>query len=369
MSVWLTASAVGAELAARWDLDAEQVALLTTVVQLGFVLGTAIAALLNLADIVPARAYFAASAAAAALANAAVLVAPGFGWALVARLLTGFFLAGVYPPSMKMMATWFRAARGMAIGAVVGALTIGKATPYVLKLIDGAALEPVLLGSSAGALLGGVLVGAFYRDGPYPFPRTRFSWGLVGRVVRDRPTRLATGGYLGHMWELYAAWASIGLFFDRVLGHGPRADLAAFAMIAAGGPGAYLAGRWADAWGRERTTIWMMAISGSCALTLGWLTGGPTWLVVGLALVWGFTIVADSAQFSAVVTEVAPADAVGTALTLQTSVGFLLTTVSIQLVAGVADRVGWGPAYAMLAVGPVLGIVSMVRLRRLRAAR
>lgn len=366
MSEWFTASAVAPELQARWSLSAGEAAWLTTLVQLGFVGGTAAAALLNLADVWSSRWYFALSSLAAAVANLALLWIPGFGMALAARFLTGFFLAGVYPPGMKMIATWFRSARGMAIGTVVGALTVGKATPYLLKALGGVGIGPVVVGASTAGAVAGLLVLALYRDGPYAFARRPFSWGLVGRIVRHRPTMLATGGYLGHMWELYAAWSSIGLFFLAVLGAGWQAELAAFGMIAAGGLGAVLAGRWADAWGRERTTIIMMALSGTCALTIGWVAGAGPWVVVPLSLVWGFTIVADSAQFSAVITEVAPPDAVGTALTLQTSVGFALTAVSIQTTTALADAVGWGWAYATLAVGPALGIVSMVRLRRVR---
>ena len=273
MSAWFTASAVSPVLQERWGLSSSQVGWLTTLVQLGFVAGTAVAAVLNLADVVPSRWYFALSALLAALANAALVVAPGYAIALVFRFFTGFFLAGVYPPAMKMIATWFQSARGMAIGTVVGALTVGKATPYLLKLAGSAPLSAVVLGASAGGAVGALLVAAAYRDGPYRFQRVPFSWSLVAKVVRDRPTRLATGGYLGHMWELYAAWSTIGIFFLQFFGaeggHSLAADLAAFGMIAVGGLGAVMAGAWADSIGRERTTIWMMAISGCCALTMG----------------------------------------------------------------------------------------------------
>jgi MFS family permease len=380
MSLWFTAAAVGPELAQLWSLSPGQVGWLTTLVQLGFVVGTALAALFNVADVFPSRKYFAVSAVLAAVVNAALLVAPGYGTALVLRFLTGFLLAGVYPPAMKMIATWFRSARGMAIGTIVGALTVGKAMPYLLGAIESSGgtggadgMERVVLGASVGAALAGILVLLTYREGPFPFVRKPFSWGLVMRVVRDRPTRLATGGYLGHMWELYAMWASISLFFAEYftgerLGqlHSGTADLAAFGVIAIGGVGAVAAGRWADTWGRERTTIWMMAISGTCALSMGWLMDASVWIVLPVALVWGFTIVADSAQFSAVVTEVAPQEAVGTALTLQTSVGFLLTAVSIQSTIWLAELGGWRVAYGILAIGPVFGIVSMVRLGRVR---
>ncbi len=371
MSAWFTATAVGDAFGVRWGLDPSGVAWLTTVVQVGFVVGTALAALLNLADIWPSGRYFGLSAFAAAAANAALLVAPSYQAALALRFCTGLFLAGVYPPAMKMMATWFRSARGLAIGTVVGALTVGKAAPYLLKgLGSTTASEPVVIGASLGGLVGGTLILVAYSDGPYRFARRPFEWRRVGRVLRDPATMWATGGYLGHMWELYAGWLLVAPYFAAVLAARGSADpdgaaaLWAFAVIAVGGVGAIVAGRWADQWGRSRIANGAMALSGACSLTLGWLVGAPLWVVAPIALLWGATIVADSAQFSAVVTEVAPPDAVGTALTLQTMLGFALTGVSMQLGVAVVDAVGWGPGLGLLALGPMAGIASMRRLRR-----
>jgi MFS family permease len=371
MSPWFTASAAGDTLRDGLGLTRGQVAWLTGVVQIGFVAGTLAAAILNLADILPSRTYFAACAVLAAGANGLLLVPTGFETLIVLRFFTGFFLAGVYPPAMKMAATWFRSGRGMAIGTVVGALTLGKAAPFLLRAGGEGTLEGVVWGASLAALAGGLLVLALYRDGPASFPRRAFHWGLVGTVLGHRQTRLATWGYLGHMWELYAMWSAIILFFGvhlqgRVEDPGSTAALLAFWVIGVGGIGAVAAGVLADRVGRERVAAGAMAMSGAVALVLGWLVGAPTWLVVGLALVWGMTVVADSAQFSALVTEVAPPHAAGTALTLQTSMGFLLTTVTIQAVPWVAESVGWGPAFALLAPGPVVGIWAMARLRAVR---
>jgi len=371
MSLWFTASALAPQLRELWHLDAQQAAWLTTMVQLGFVAGTAVAALLNLADVVPARPYFAVSALCAAAANALLLAAPGYAPALALRFATGFFLAGVYPPAMKMIATWFQAGRGLAIGTVVGALTLGKATPYLIHALEGARLRPVVLAASAGAVIAALLVGWGYRDGPYPFARRPFSWRLVGAVVRHGPTRLAIGGYLGHMWELYAMWTWVAVFFFDVFSlRGGTAEAASrgsglvgFAVIGMGAAGCVLAGRWADRLGRARVAMAAMAVSGGCALLIGWLEAAPLAIVVAVALVWGFAVVADSAQFSAIVTEVAPAHAVGTALTLQTSLGFLLTTVTISAVPHLRDRFGWPLAFGMLALGPAVGILMMRRLR------
>jgi MFS family permease len=376
MSLWFTASAAGAELAARWGLSANRAGWLTTIVQLGFVAGTAVAAFLNLADLLPLRTFFFGSALLAAAANGALAFAPGFESAIIFRFFTGFFLAGVYPPAMKMAASWFVAERGLAIGAVVGALTVGKAAPYLLALGGGGAgsLERVVWGASAAAVCGGVLVLLAYRDGPVPFDRRPFSPRLVGTVLRHRETRLVTLGYLGHMWELYPFWTVVGLYVAehaRATGALPAGvalagALGAFVAISAGGPGALLAGSWADRVGRERIAILSLAVSGGCALCAGWLLAAPTPVVVLLILVWGFAVVADSAQFSALVTEVAPRHAVGTALTLQTSLGFLLTALTIWGTIELQARWGWTVAFTALGVGPLAGIVSMVRLARVR---
>jgi len=367
MSVWFSASALAPELRSQWGLSAVESGWLTTAVQLGFVAGTAVAALLNVADLLPARALFGVSALAAGASNTALLLTGGFLPALVTRFLTGFFLAGVYPPAMKMIATWWKDGRGFAIGTIVGALTVGKASPYFVRGLEHATIAPVVVAASASAVLAGLLVLAFYHDGPHAFERRPFHWGLVRTVLHERPVRLAIGGYLGHMWELYAMWTWVALFLAAGAGLSNRAaDFAAFAAIAAGGIGCVLGGWAADRVGRERFTIWAMVVSGACAAFIGFTGASPT-LAVGVAIVWGFAVVADSAQFSALVTELAPAHAVGTALTLQTSLGFLLTMASIQLVPRLVDVVGWRWAFVALAVGPALGISAMRRLAALRA--
>ena len=387
MSLWFAGSAVAARYRTLWDLGASEAGWLTTVVQFGFVVGTALSAVLNLADVVPARRLFATAALVGAAANAALVLAPGYREALALRFVIGMALAGVYPPAMKMVATWFRARRGVAVGTVVGALTLGKATPYLVNAFPGASIAQVLLTSSAGAVVAALLVAATYRDGPYPFPPRPFSWGLVGTIVRERRWRLATGGYLGHMWELYAAWTWLPAFVaasvaaNAVRGGANAGDPSSaaanaaanapgiasavtFAALAAGGLGCVWGGIAADRSSRAWLVTVAMAVIGACSLGIGLAFGASLWLLVPVALVWGFFIVADSAQFSVLVTESVPPHAVGTALTLQTSLGFLLTAATIQLVPPLAAAVGWRWAFPILALGPALGIWSIARLSR-----
>lgn len=371
MSVWFAANAVAPQLAERWGLSQGEAGWLSTVVQLGFVVGTALAALLNLADTLPSRWYFAGAATAAGAANAALLLAPTYRWALVCRALTGVCLAGVYPPAMKMAATWFRDRRGLAIGVVVGALTIGKAVPYLVHAVPGAGVRPVIISASLAALLAAALVAMAYRDGPAPFPRRPFTVALVGIVLRDRQFRQVLGGYAGHMLELYACWIWLPSFLAAsAIARGASATESAgwvnalsFVVLATGAAGCVLGGELADRVGPVRLVVLAMFVSGACALLTPLVFGGPSVLVVVLLLVWSVSVIADSAQFSTLVTRVVAPHAIGTALTLQTSIGFLLTTITIQLVPVVVGYLGWRFAFPLLALGPALGIAAIRRLR------
>jgi MFS family permease len=376
MSLWFGASAVATDLGARWALDTSQIGWLTSVVQFGFVVGTALAALLNVADIVPARWYFAASATAGGLANLALLAVDTYAGALALRFATGLFLAGVYPPAMKMASTWFRAQRGLAIGTVVGALVIGKSTPYLIHAMPDTSAAMVVSVASVGAFLSAILIAAAYHDGPFAFPARPFSFGLVGTVWSSREWRLATGGYLGHMFELYSFWTWIAAFSAASLlassgEHPALVSFIAFLAIAAGGIGSVWGGLAADKRGREWLVTISMVASGTCALLSPLVFGHGKIILMLLAVVWGYFVVADSAQFSALVTESVPAHAVGTALTLQTSAGFLLTMISIQLVPPLVRSTSWQWAFPMLALGPMAGVASirsLVQLRRRLAA-
>lgn len=375
MSVWFSASAVVPALTREWALGDDGRAWLTMSVQIGFVAGALTSAVFNVADRFSIRALFTGSALAAAACTAAIgLWCEGLGAALVLRFLTGFFLAGVYPVGMKLVATWTREDRGLAIGLVVGALTLGSAAPHLINALGGVtAWRPVMFAAAAMGAGGAIIALIGANEGPYRTGSPPFDWRYAVRIARDRPLLLANLGYLGHMWELYAAWTWLPAFLTAsfaLQGVDARwAGVAAFASIASGGLGSIAAGKLADRLGRTTLTIGALVVSGACTLGACLLYGGPVWAVTALVIVWGITIVADSAQFSAAVSELCDPAYTGTALTLQTCLGFLLTMFSIRLIPTVESVVGWRWAFAALTVGPLLGAWAMYALRRSPAAR
>lgn len=370
MSVWFSASAVVPALASAWKLGGSGQAWLTMSVQLGFVAGALGAAIINLPDRVPARALFAASSLLAALATTLIPVLDaGFGLTIILRVLTGVFLAGVYPVGMKVMATWTREDRGLGIGLLVGALTLGSAAPHLLKALGGGEDWKLVLYLAASlAAAGGIIAGLFLHEGPFATPSPKFNWKYAGLIWRERETALANLGYLGHMWELYAMWTWAPIFIMASFaasGIGARwASLASFAVIGAGGAGSIIAGKLADRMGRTAVTIASLIVSGSCAVSVGLLFARSPAAIVLICLIWGFAVVADSAQFSACVSELCRTEYTGTALTLQTSLGFLLTLVTIRLVPMLERLVTWRWAFAFLALGPTAGIWAMAKLRK-----
>jgi MFS family permease len=367
MTLWFSATAAAPRMSASLGLDPVVTAWLTMAVQAGFVAGTLASALLNLADVMNARRLFAAGCAGGAIANAAVTVATD-PWTIVAlRFATGIALACVYPPGMKIAAGWFERRRGTALGVLVGALSLGSAFPHLLAWsATTVSWQGLMLASSALALAGGALVLLAVQDGPYVTASAKFDPHAIGAIVRNRGARLAMLGYLGHMWELYAMWAWIGVFATAWLaatGADPgTGSLVAFIAIAAGAVGCVAAGIWADRWGRALIAGAAMWTSGACAAAAGLLFGGPIWLLIALALVWGFSVVADSAQFSALIAEHSPRTHVGTAFTVQTCAGFLLTMASIQLLPLAADAYSWQWAFLLLVPGPLLGALAMRRI-------
>ena len=376
MSVWLSGTVVLPKLTALWETDLSVSAWLTMAVQLGFVAGALAAAVFNLPDVVHAPRLMVVSCVAAAVANAA------FAWvaeehiaaALVLRFLTGVFLAGVYPVGMKILSGWYSDGRGTALGVLVGALTVGKALPYAVEGAGDLPWRAVVLACSVMALAAAVIVRLGVREGPFAASQPPVDFHQVGAIFSNRRLRLANLGYFGHMWELYSMWGWIALMLAASTGGSYRAAaLVAFLAIASGGIGCVWAGRVSDAAGaqseqeriarRSRVTIIAMAVSGACCLAAAAVMD-HFWLLAVVAVVWGVSVVADSAQFSTIVSEVSDRRYVGTALALQTAIGFLLTVFSIQVIGAIGSRYGWRWAAAAMVIGPALGIIAMRRLER-----
>ena len=373
LTVWFSTNAVAPALEQARGYSSADIAWLTIGVQLGFVIGTVVISLTNLADVMNTRLLFALSAALAGASNAALVLAPdALGAALAARISTGIFLGGVYPPGMKIVSGWFRSGRGIAIGGMIAALTLGSGSPHLLRSVFVAQWELTIYISSVVAVLGGALVYFHAGDGPYDVPATRFNPRYMLSALTNRAQRLVLFGYLGHQWELYTMWAWIGAFLASVYEPTPLigdsldlASLIAFLVFLAGAIGSLAAGYLAERFGRTAVTSWAMGISGGVALFIGFLPGGWTVVIGIVALVWGASVIADSAQFSTALTELSEEAYRGTALTFQTGAGFLLTIVTIKLVPVIADSAGWGLAFALLGIGPVAGIYAMLRLRAL----
>jgi len=374
LSLWFSSTAAGpAMLAEAPSRGNFYQALLTSAVQAGFVLGTLVSAALALPDRFDPRRVFALAALLGAAANGAILLLPpGADGVIVARFVTGMALAGVYPVGIKLAAGWAdRGDMGLVVGLLVGGLTLGSAAPHLVSALGGVAWRPVLAVASLTAVAAALLVG-LVRLGPRHAPAPPFRPAAALGLFRNRGTRLATLGYLGHMWELYAMWSWIGLYFAASFAAwrgtgGPvasEAALATFAVIAVGALGSVAAGLAADRVGRVRVTVAAMAVSGACCLLAGPVFGLHPALVMLLGLVWGVAVVADSAQFSASVAELAEPGLTGTMLTVQTSLGFALTLVTIHLMLPMVQALGWGGAFAVLALGPALGCLAMLRLGR-----
>lgn len=370
LSLWFLSAAILADLLQEVTVSAARQAALSSAVQAGFVVGALASAVLGLPDRFDPRKLFAISAVLAGGVNLVLIVSePGGNVAILARFLTGACLAGVYPVGMKIAVSWGKADRGFLVGALVGALTLGSALPHLFVYVGGADWRAIVVIASAASIVAGVLcLGAGL--GPHHVKASRFNPGVVREAWRNKSVRLAYVGYLGHMWELYAMWAWIGAIALASYGLAGLenaqsfATLTAFLAIAAGAPVCVIAGRLADRFGKAEVALISMVVSGSCAVLAAATFGGPVWLSFMIFIVWGVSVIPDSALFSALVADAAPPEQTGSLMTLQTALGFALTFATVQLTPVAAGLLGWPVVLVLLAIGPVVGIVAMDRLRR-----
>lgn len=372
LSTWFSATAVVPQLTEEWSLTSTGRAWLTISVILGFVVGALFSAALNIADRVRPQLMMLVGGIGAGIANLGLIWVDGAELGVVLRFVTGFFIAGIYPPSFKLISTWYRSGRGMALGVLAAGIVLGNASPHLANALGGIDWQSVIYATTIMSITGGV-VAFSVKDGPFEFPRSIFDPRQVGRVFANRGVRLASIGYFGHMWELFAMAAWFLIFFgDHLVAQGeealPFSAFVTFVVIAMGSVGSWVGGFIADRWGRTNFTALMLTISGLCSLGIGLLFDGPTWPIIVIGIIWGFTVVADSAQFSAMVTEVGDQSYVGTALTMQIAIGFTISAATIWIIPLVEEVTSWRWAFAVLALGPLVGITAMLRLKHLPEA-
>jgi MFS family permease len=369
-SLWFAGNAVLPDLIAAHQLPLDFLAHLTSAVQFGFITGTLVFAVLTIADrFSPSWVFFLSSLISAAF-NIAISLDNLLDWQLLLfRFMTGFFLAGIYPVGMKIASDYFRKGLGKSLGFLVGALVLGTAFPHFLKsMTAGLPWHYVVYATTFLAVLGGLMILMFVPNGPYRKASQKFDVSAFFKVFQNVNVRSAAFGYFGHMWELYAFWAFIPVmlaYFNVQTNTQLDVPFYSFVSIAVGGVACALSGLLSQKLGAEKIATSALALSGLCCLLSPLvLSLGSSVLLILFLLFWGMVVTADSPLFSTLVAQNAPKEAIGTSLTMVNCIGFAITIVSIQTLNLFAPVLEGRFLYAVLALGPIFGVSSLLWKKR-----